>query len=81
MLLKYASCSLGVALDVFPGNLFFVGISLVLGMPKKCIAATVMYARPMLINNPSLPFNESITFDGVAMHRLYFSLKNFRVPS
>ena len=45
-----------------------------LDMPKKCIAATVMYALPMLINNSSLPSNESITFDGVALHRLYFSL-------
>ena len=36
-------------------------------MVKKCIAATVIYALPMLTNNSSLPCNESITFDGVAL--------------
>ena len=29
----------------------------------------------------SLPSNESITFDGVALRLLYFSRKNFRVPT
>ena len=66
---------------MFAVILFIVGASSVLDIPKYSRAAVTMYALPTLMNNSSLPSNESSTLAGVELRRLYLSLKYLRVPT